>query len=144
MGDILSQINEQRLIRLWAVREWREDKLRQMGALALSGVPQRLLQPWSLFLWLFSQIDASEIHCQGLLNSSDIIMIWPCSKSMKSNFSVDSHICDFWHEIFLQTTLKYFRERGRHDTRILNRAGTKRISQHKATQVSILLTIFKG
>lgn len=62
--------------------EWREDKLKQMGALALSGVPQRLLQPCSLFLWLFSQIAAIEIYCQGLLNSSDIILILPESKTI--------------------------------------------------------------
>lgn len=80
MGDILRQINEQSLIQLRAIGEWREDKLRQMGALALSGVPQRLLQPCSLLLWLFSQID--EIYCQGLLNSSDIIMILLGSKSI--------------------------------------------------------------
>lgn len=58
-----------------AVGERRGDKWRQMGALVSSGVPQRMLLPSSLFLWLLSQLDASEVYCQGLLNRSDIIMM---------------------------------------------------------------------
>ena len=46
------------------------------GSLALSRVPQRLLHPCGLFLWLFSQIAAIESYCQGLLNCSDIIIIY--------------------------------------------------------------------